>query len=161
MAASGLTRGGFYNHFKNKDELFTEAVASFLNGRGKKWRDDAGVEPMNGGLIAVQAMIDTYLSDQHLGELDGQCPLIALPSDIARATPEAREAFETLLMAMTWLFEHNLTDKHPDKHSTALVLSSLCVGGMVLSRTIDNPDVAREIQTAARKQILSIIKVPD
>ncbi|WP_417593748.1 TetR/AcrR family transcriptional regulator [Parasphingorhabdus sp.] len=34
MDAAGLTRGGFYNHFKNKQALYGEAVASFLMGRG-------------------------------------------------------------------------------------------------------------------------------
>ena len=29
MQEVGLTRGGFYNHFKNKEALFSEAVASF------------------------------------------------------------------------------------------------------------------------------------
>jgi len=33
MAEAGLTRGGFYSHFKNKAELFAEAVDSFLHGR--------------------------------------------------------------------------------------------------------------------------------
>ena len=35
MEAVGLTRGGFYNHFRNKEELYGVAVASFLTGRGE------------------------------------------------------------------------------------------------------------------------------
>jgi len=108
MAGVGLTRGGFYNHFRSKDELYAEAVTSFLEGRGKTWRDDAGIDPENGGPATVQAMIDSYLSSEHLGDIEGQCPMIALPSDIARATAEARDAYQTLLRAMAWLFEHNL-----------------------------------------------------
>jgi len=73
MAGVGLTRGGFYNHFRDKEQLYAEAVASFLNGRGKSWRDDAGVDPENGGPDTVRAMIDSYLSSEHLGDLDGQC----------------------------------------------------------------------------------------
>ena len=34
MKSAGLTRGGFYNHFRNKEELYAEAIASFLMGRG-------------------------------------------------------------------------------------------------------------------------------
>ncbi|MEM7615189.1 MAG: TetR/AcrR family transcriptional regulator, partial [Pseudomonadota bacterium] len=56
MEEVGLTRGGFYNHFRNKDELYAEAVASFLNGRGKTWRDEAGVDPVGGGPATVRAM---------------------------------------------------------------------------------------------------------
>lgn len=150
MAGVGLTWGGFYNHFRNKDELYAEAVASFLNGRGKTWRDDAGIDPENGGPDTVRAMIDSYLSSKHLGDLDGQCPMIALPSDIARATPEVRAAYRTLLHAMSWLFERNLPENTQDRHRTPLALTALCVGGMVLSRTIDDPALAENIKTAAR-----------
>ena len=31
MAEAGLTRGGFYNHFRNKEELFCEAVKFYAN----------------------------------------------------------------------------------------------------------------------------------
>ncbi|MEM9625360.1 MAG: TetR/AcrR family transcriptional regulator [Pseudomonadota bacterium] len=150
MAEVGLTRGGFYNHFRNKDELYAEAVASFLNGRGKTWRDDAGVDPEHGGPKTVRAMIDSYLSPEHLGDLDGQCPMIALPSDVARATPEVRAAYRTLLRAMAWLFEHNLPKEAEERRQVSLTLSALCIGGMVLSRTIDDQALAADIRQAAR-----------
>ncbi|CTQ54653.1 putative HTH-type transcriptional regulator YfiR [Roseibium album] len=149
MAEAGLTRGGFYNHFKTKDELYTEAVASFLEGRGKTWRDDAGVEPVNGGPQTVQAMIESYLSAEHLEDLDGQCPMIALPSDAARATPNVRSAYEGLLRAMVWLFENNLTE-HEECRQNAMGLAALCVGGMVLSRTVDDENLASEIREASK-----------
>ena len=150
MAEVGLTRGGFYNHFRNKDELYAEAVASFLNGRGKTWRDDAGIDPEHGGPKTVRAMIDSYLSPEHLGDLDGQCPMIALPSDVARATPEVRAAYQTLLRAMAWLFEHNLPKEAEERRQVSLTLSALCIGGMVLSRTIDDQPLADDIRQAAR-----------
>lgn len=151
MADVGLTRGGFYNHFRSKDELYAEAVASFLNGRGKTWRDEAGIDAKSGGPETVRAMIDSYLSSEHLGDVDGQCPMIALPSDVARATPEVRAAYEELLRVMAWLFEHNLPQETPNRRRTALALSALCVGGMVLSRTIDNASLADELREAAHR----------
>lgn len=154
MAEAGLTRGGFYNHFRNKEDLYAEAVASFLNGRGKTWRDDAGVDPVNGGPQSVKDMIDSYLSAEHLGDLEGQCPMIALPSDVARATTQVRCAYQSLLRAMIWLFENNLGDEE-GKRDKAIGLAALCIGGMVLSRTIDDEDLADEIRTVARQTALS------
>jgi len=158
MAGVGLTRGGFYNHFNNKEELYAEAVASFLGGRGKTWRDEAGVDPENGGPETVKAMIDSYLSPEHLKDVDGQCPLIALPSDVARGSPEVRAAYGSLLQAMSWLFENNLDERRPDKRrEKALALSALCVGGMVLSRTLDDTVLAEGIRVAARNSALSML----
>jgi TetR/AcrR family transcriptional repressor of nem operon len=157
MAHAGLTRGGFYNHFRNKEELYAQAVASFLNGRGKTWRDDAGVDPQNGGPDTVRAMINTYLSSEHARDTDGQCPMIALPSDVARAASEARKSYEGLLRAMIWLYEHNLSERRLDKRATACVLAALSVGGMVLSRTVEDEALADEVREAARSFALEAV----
>lgn len=160
MAGIGLTRGGFYNHFRNKDELYAEAVASFLNGRGKTWRDEAGIDPENGGPETVRDMINSYLSSEHLGDIDGQCPMIALPSDVARATPDVKASYRGLLQAMTFLFEHNLPDKQQNgRQERALALSALCVGGMVLSRTLDDTALAEKVRQAARTIALDLSEV--
>jgi len=158
MASAGLTRGGFYNHFRNKEELYAEAVASFLNGRGKTWRDHAGVDPQNGGPETVWAMINTYLSPEHARDIDGQCPMIALPSDVARATPEARKSYEGLLRAMIWLYEHNLPDSTKDKRASACILAALSVGGMVLSRTVEDQALADEVRETARGFAITAIE---
>lgn len=159
MASVGLTRGGFYSYFRNKEELYAEAVASFLNGRGKQWRDEAGVEAENGGLDTVRAMIDSYLSSEHLSDIDSQCPMIALPSDVARASPEVRAAYLSLLRAMSWLFENNLAENGAERREKALALSALCVGGMVLSRTIDDTALADDLRGAAKQTALSMLGV--
>lgn len=159
MEGVGLTRGGFYNHFKNKEELYAEAVASFLNGQGKTWREDAGVDPVNGGLETVRAMINSYLSQEHLDDIDKQCPMIALPSDVARASPEVRAAYMSLLEAMSWLFENNLPGDAAERRQKALALSALCVGGMVLSRTIDDRDLSDDLRLSARTTALNMLGV--
>ena len=97
MAQAGLTRGGFYNHFKNKEALFAASVSGFLFGRGAEWHRDAGVDPSALSPEMAQHMIDSYLSAKHLGDLDGQCPMIALPSDVARSNPEVQQAYQELL----------------------------------------------------------------
>ncbi len=156
MQEAGLTRGGFYNHFKNKEELFSEAVISFLMGRGAEWRADAGVDVTNLSPEMAHQMIDAYLSDAHLGDLDGQCPMIALPSDIARGGVAAQQSFQQLLDAMVWLFETNMEDA-PDNHQWAQSISALCIGGMVLARALPSSDLARGVKAAARQSALALL----
>jgi hypothetical protein len=102
-------------------------------------------------------MINTYLSSEHARDTDGQCPMIALPSDVARATPEARKSYEGLLRAMIWLYEHNLPGGQPDKRGMACVLAALSVGGMVLSRTVEDATLADEVREAARDFALASV----
>lgn len=152
MAEAGLTRGGFYNHFKSKEELFAAAVSGFLMGRGAQWRAAAGIDPENPAPEMASQMIAGYLSPEHLGDLDGQCPMIALPSDVARSNPEVQEAYQELLTAMVGLFETSLEGQKADAHQTALVLAALCVGGMVLARTLPDSELAEEVRKAAHHE---------
>jgi len=150
MKFAGLTRGGFYNHFKSKDALYDEAVSSFLMGRGAEWRAKAGVDTSSPTPEMARQMILGYLSSEHLEDIDGQCPLIALPSDIARSNPNVQSAYQRLLEAMVSLFEQSLDKNSEEARQKALSLAALCVGGMILARTLPNSDLANEVQTAAR-----------
>jgi len=149
MNLAGLTRGGFYNHFKSKEKLYAEAVSSFLMGRGAKWRADAGVDPSRPSPQMARHMIKSYLSTEHLGDLDAQCPLIALPSDVARAAPEVKSSYQELLEAMVWLFEQGLEKDSGEARQKALSLAALCVGGMILARTLPSSSLAEEVRAAA------------
>lgn len=160
MQKAGLTRGGFYNHFKNKEALFNEAVASFLMGRGAEWRGNAGIDVTNLKPDMAQKMVDAYLSDDHLEDTEGQCPMIALPSDVARADDATRDSFETLLSAMTWLLEAASPENKPDRHQDALATAALCVGGMVLARALPDSDLAHDIRLAAHKAATETLKAP-
>ena len=149
MESAGLTRGGFYNHFKSKEMLYGEAVASFLMGRGAQWRADAGVDPSHPSPAMARKMIESYLSPEHLEDLDGQCPMIALPSDVARAGPEVQSSYQELLEAMVGLFEQGLEKRYGTGRKQALSLAALCVGEMILARTLPNSALAEEVRAAA------------
>ena len=151
MEKAGLTRGGYYNHFKSKEALFGTAVSSFLMGRGAKWRADAGVDPANPSPNMARQMIQGYLSSAHLGDLDGQCPMIALPSDVARSNPEVRSSYQELLEAMVGLFKHGFEGQNVQSRQKALSLAALCVGGMVLARTLPDSALAEEVRLAAHR----------
>ncbi len=150
MENAGLTRGGFYNHFKTKEQLHHAAVSSFLHGRGAEWRANAGVDPKLPGRDMVRDMILGYLSAEHLGDVDGQCPMIALPSDIARSNPQVQSSYLELLEAMVGLFEKGLDKKGHKSRQQALSLAALCVGGMVIAKSLPDSELAEEVRDAAQ-----------
>lgn len=147
MGVAGLTRGGFYNHFATKDELYAEAIVQALQcektGPDGKTFDFA--KPP--GEIA-QEIIAAYLSDQHFQDIEESCSLIALPSDTARSGEPVKQAYQHVLKAMIALFQASQGD-HPRARQCAVAIATLCVGGMVLARAVDDAVLSDEIREAA------------
>jgi TetR/AcrR family transcriptional regulator, transcriptional repressor for nem operon len=150
MASAGLTRGGFYHHFANKDALYSEAVAGYARC------NSGGLTFAAPARQIVLQMVNAYLSRQHLEDVDRHCPMIALPSDVARAGPAVRRTYEMLLGGMVGLFERGVDPADGDARQAALAIAALCVGGMVLARTIEDGDLAAEIREAARLVALEV-----
>ncbi len=153
MSEAGLTRGGFYNHFMSKDQLYAEAVASFSTCNPFAQKVDRSIDPMK----LAHMLLDLYLSDAVLADVDAHCPLYALPGDVARAGLSPQKAYTQLIRNLTLVYSTALGDA-PDSVQRAQVIVSLCVGGMVLARTTDDPTLQRSLRAAARGQALALLQ---
>src|SRR5712692_4234286 len=74
-----LTHGGFYRHFSSKEQLYTEAIADGFEDVGAMLVRAAEQAPRG---YEMQAIIDTYLSEQHCEKAADGCPFAALVSEI-------------------------------------------------------------------------------
>src|SRR6201992_3453304 len=83
MKKVGLTKGGFYRHFKSKDDLFVEAVARAFDEMGRGMLEVAKSAPEG---QALRAIIEHYLSPRHANSLGMGCVLYAIGPEIARKT---------------------------------------------------------------------------
>src|SRR5262245_48151422 len=82
MDNAGLTRGGFYRHFRNKDEVYAEAVRRFLcTDAPKPWQSRSSPAAI-ARKPRSQRVVDAYFSRDHFDDRETCCPLIALPSDV-------------------------------------------------------------------------------
>ena len=158
MRQAGLTRGGFYNHFKAKEELYAEAVAAYMHfDPAQRW-NGIQFDPDAKGTACAQQMVNIYLSTAHLDDLEGHCPLIALPADTARAGPQVRMAYCKLVEHMAGMLAGGLEGFDGEAaRKRGLAITALCVGGMVLARTVDNPAFVEEVRLAARDLALQLI----
>lgn len=158
MARAGLTRGGFYNHFETKEDLFVEAVEAYRHfDPATRW-PEVDLDPSCGGNRFARQLIHAYLSQTHLDDVDGHCPMIALPSDVARASPRVKQAYRELLEGMAGVLANGLPrPRGRDARRRGLALAALCIGGMVLARTFEDADFRREIREAARATALELI----
>lgn len=154
MAGAGLTRGGFYNHFRTKDELYAEAVTLVMDCNPSEAWDDVEIDFNAQGAQLARQIVDGYLSRRHYEDIDVQCPLIALPSDVARGGAAVKTAFRKVFEAMVTVFAAGLEGGEAAARKQAMGIATLCVGGMVLARAVDDDGLADEIREAARAMAL-------
>jgi AcrR family transcriptional regulator len=149
MSAAGLTRGSFYTYFKSKSDLYAQAIARIVCEKQ---------EGANGSEIRYRAdqIIRDYLSPRHLEDVEAGCPLIGLPIDITRSDRSIRQAFESALRLMVEIFEQDMEGLGRAARDRALARAALCVGGMVLARSIDDRMLADEIREAAMSAALAL-----
>lgn len=153
MAAAGLTRGGFYNHFRNKEELYIEAMEDYAEDR----REMVAENPMPCGSGTALDIARAYMAGELLDDIENQCPLVTVPSDVSRTTPAVRAAYQRVFESLAAMFQANLTDLPPDDaRREALNLGATCVGAMVLARTVEDRTLADEIREAALAQAEAI-----
>ncbi len=147
MAEAGLTHGGFYRHFEGKSDLYAEALQCFFTDPGwdSNWE---GIEIDRTAADIGPQIVRAYLSHQHFEDIDNSCPMVALPSDVARSGESAKRAYETVFKAMVdILARDSRADHHPDRMA-ALSIAALCVGGMVIARASDDRAFADEVREA-------------
>lgn len=94
MKKVGLTKGGFYRHFKSKDDLLVEAVARALDEMGTGMVEAAESAPQG---QALRAIIERYLSTAHANSLGTGCVVSALGPEFARKPVSVRKRIETAL----------------------------------------------------------------
>jgi TetR/AcrR family transcriptional repressor of nem operon len=141
MASAGLTHGGFYGQFANKEALAAEAFDSAV-GEGHRGTGDA--------------IITNYLSLAHVRSPGMGCPLAALANDVAReprgGPVRARftrgvEGLASLLAGLT-----PRAAKERRRQRSLATLSTL-VGAVVLARAVDDDALATELLEAARTSV--------
>ncbi|MGH6736659.1 MAG: TetR/AcrR family transcriptional regulator [Methyloceanibacter sp.] len=150
MAEAGLTRGGFYNHFNAKDELYAEVVAGVLSCASAR-RQSAG-DTAEAGI--AHAFIAAYLSQARFDDRENSCPLMALPSDVARSGEPVKRAYAQVLDYVVGHLEEGLSG--PASRRRAMAIAALCIGGMAVARAVDDAELAREVREAAEEAAFSL-----
>ncbi|MEA1834287.1 helix-turn-helix domain-containing protein [Methylobacterium durans] len=90
MAAAGMTHGGFYKHFRSKDELVAAALGAAFASHSDRF--DGRLEH-GGPLAALEAYIAEYLSPEHVSHPGMGCPAAALGPDVARGSADIAQIF--------------------------------------------------------------------
>jgi AcrR family transcriptional regulator len=155
MEGANLTHGGFYSYFKSKSDLYSEVLGCFFTDPNWKncWK---GVHVDLSSTDVGTQVVRAYLSLQHFENVENSCPMAALPSYVARSSKNVKRAFETVFKAMVSVLERSLVDKKGLSHSRAQAIAALCVGGMVVARSVVDRGVADELRDACMAMALKL-----
>lgn len=150
MKALGLTHGGFYAHFKSKDDLVEKslrcAVDQLHASRAEKLAEDS----------STQAFIDLYLSTAHCDHPEKGCPLPTMASELGqRGQPS--EITDELINRMLATLEAGMPADGQSSDKSVMLMSGL-VGAMVLARSAKDPALAERILETTRDQLKQLIE---
>jgi TetR/AcrR family transcriptional repressor of nem operon len=141
MSGAGLTHGGFYKHFRSKEQLVTEA----LETAGAVTAEQVRAVLLGEGRDAA---IDNYLSPAHRDASVPTCPMAALGSEAARAEGETKAAAAHVIEKMV----SALAD-HSHSRGDAMVDYATMIGAMTLARILSDTPLSDEVLERARSRL--------
>jgi len=144
MAAAGLTHGGFYRHFRNKEHLVAEALIA----AGDETVATLSRTRSRGG---VNAAINRYLSTSHRDSRTPICPFAALGSEMARSDRKTKEAATEILEKLFAVFADGAPGS--DARGDAIVALSTLIGAMTLARVASDSALSEEILDRAKHHL--------
>jgi TetR/AcrR family transcriptional regulator, transcriptional repressor for nem operon len=155
MRGAGLTHGGFYSYFASKSDLYAEVMNCFFTDPEWKGCWDGVRVDLSATDVGAQ-IVNAYLSRQHFEDVENSCPMVALPTDVARSGLAARRAFETVFRAMVSVLERSLTEKKNDRRARAQAIAALSIGGIIVARTLADRTHADELRGSCLQMALRL-----
>jgi TetR/AcrR family transcriptional repressor of nem operon len=149
MRELGLTHGGFYRHFESREDLYVHAITRAFQQMGDRMIATAKRAPQGRELRAI---IECYLSVEHLEHMGQGCALAALAPEIARQPPAVRVQINAAMKAYMSRLLPFLPGKNlAEKRRNFLILYPAMAGTVMMARAIADTAVRKEILDAARR----------
>lgn len=143
MADAQLTVGGFYSHFKSKEELIKEAVdlaadETFCAAFG---------DPKNKENTSLEQILNRYLSVKHRDSPESGCVIAALASELRNRPDDTRDMMSDKISR---IIDHisDCLSKEADMASRRRVAESIwavMVGTLQLSRIISDKKLSDQL----------------
>lgn len=153
MKDVGLTHGGFYRHFESKEDLYVDAIARGFQEAADGMVAAAAKAPHGEQLRAI---IERYLSLEHLEDPGGGCVLSTLATEIARQRPAVRARINAAMK----LYRERLLPFLPgnddaEKRRQFIVLFPGMAGVLMTARAMTDPAARKETLSVARRFYIS------
>jgi AcrR family transcriptional regulator len=140
MKATGLKKGGIYNHFKNKEEIRIKAFGHMIRGvRAQVWEAIRNKATARGQLVGMIEFFRDYALNP---TIKGGCPLLNAMVDADNADPgfqkSVNKAVDGLIRDISQIIRTGIENGEfkstIDPMKTSVVILSTIEGGVAISR---------------------------
>jgi TetR/AcrR family transcriptional repressor of nem operon len=147
MSSAHLTAGGFYSHFRSKEDLLTETLDSIFRWAGSDRPPELSTLQ---GHDWLRAFTSFYLSTEHRDAADHGCPIPALAAEVARTGVRTRQVFEQHLRQIINFVARQFDERDQDRR-LAISTIAMFAGAVLLARAVNDEMFSQEILNTCRE----------
>ena len=152
MKASGLTVGGFYKHFRSKEELLADAVGLAFSEFYEKADSSLRSLPRKD---RWKEIVRLYLSAEHCDHPGTGCPVAALAPEIARAKLSLRKKIASRIEGLTGQWVALMPGATAnEREQNFFVIFSAMAGAVTLARLLTEPAARQKVLASVRDHLL-------
>jgi TetR/AcrR family transcriptional repressor of nem operon len=156
MKEAGLTHGGFYGHFRSKEELAAEASSRALADSIRKWDKTAS----NATGDPLEAIVTHYLSSKHRAGTG--CLFAALGPEVPRHGLSLKTAVTRGMIPFIDLLARMVPGSSAKaRREKAIATYAGLIGGIVLARAVSDKSLSNEILQAVSKSLTETTAVSE
>jgi TetR/AcrR family transcriptional regulator, transcriptional repressor for nem operon len=143
-----------HKQFASKEDLAAEASKRALESATLRWSAAAAAKPED----PLGALIAFYLSTEHREEKTNGCPVVALGSDAARQGSDVKASFEAGIKAYLEILDRLIAETDGEEpNGKAMVILSMMVGALTLSRVVNDSDLAQVFLDRAVEHLHEVV----
>jgi TetR/AcrR family transcriptional repressor of nem operon len=152
MRDVGLTHGGFYKHFRSKDELLVESLREAFAEIGDGL---ARAAEKSRPETAWKTVVKAYLSAEHCDHAECGCPLAALAPELARAEKSMKiQIVEELTRYKSRLLPFMPGRRATEKERNFVLIFSVMLGAIAIARILPDASARGRVLASARDFLL-------
>jgi TetR/AcrR family transcriptional repressor of nem operon len=152
MRDTGLTHGGFYKHFRNKDKLLLESLHEAFREIADNLAHSAELSKPE---TAWKAIVKTYLTLEYCDYAERGCPLTALAPELARVDERMKgQIFAELVNYKDRMLPFMPGRRPAEKERAFFSIFSTMIGAIDIARLLPEPAMREKVLASARDFLL-------